>query len=99
MSPEYLGDSNHAGAVWSKTGALAEIKTEHAAVSCVKQGLTDMESPVFRMYEPEGKGGSVQLCCGRANTTVNLEPYQIRTVKLSEEGFTACDHLERGTEA
>ena len=52
-----------------------------------------MESLVFRMYETEGKGGSVQLCCGRANTTVNLEPYQIRTVKLSEEGFTACDHL------
>lgn len=99
LSPEYLGDSNHAGAVWSKTGALAEIKTEHAAVSCVKQGLTDMESLVFRMYETEGKGGSVQLCCGRANTTVNLEPYQIRTVKLSGESFTACDHLERGAEA
>lgn len=95
LSPEYLGDSNHVGANWQKTGALAEIETENAAVSCVKQGLAAPEELVFRVYETEGKGGSVQICCNKETETVSLVPYQIKTVKLTEEGFEECDHLER----
>ena len=97
MPPEYLGDSNHPGERWQRAGALLETETKNAQVSCVKQGLEHPDELVIRAFETEGNGGSVKICCGDESWQSELGPYQIKTVKLTADGFVECDLLERPT--
>lgn len=95
MPPEYLGDSNHPGGKWQRTGGLLEAEAENAAVSCVKQGLECPDELVIRAFETEGTGGSVRIRCQGKSWKTSLGPYQIKTAKLTEKGFVECDMLER----
>lgn len=60
MPPEYLGDSNHTGERWLRTGSLLQIEKENAAVSCLKNGFQDPGSLVLRIFETEGKGAAAE---------------------------------------
>ena len=95
MPPEYLGDSCHPGERWQRTGRLLEAETEHAVISCVKQGLECPDELVVRAFETEGSGGSLQVRCGQRSWKTELSPFQIKTAKLTAEGFVECDLLER----
>ena len=52
---------------------------------------------MIRAFETEGNGGSVKICCGDESWQSELGPYQIKTVKLTADGFVECDLLERPT--
>ena len=92
---EYLGDSNHPGERWLRTGAILDMEKENTAVSCVKQSLARAEDLVIRVFETEGIGGCFQVSCRGKEWKTELKPCQIKTVKLTAEGFVECDMLER----
>ena len=95
MPPEYLGDSNHTGERWLRTGSLLQIEKENAAVSCLKNGFRDPGSLVLRIFETEGKGGSCRICGMGNQAEMALAPWQIKTLTLTKEGLIECDMLER----
>ncbi|MDO4292526.1 MAG: hypothetical protein Q4C65_04750 [Eubacteriales bacterium] len=95
MPPEYLGDSNHTGAAWAGDGRLFEAKAKNVAVSGVKESLNGPGELVVRAFETEGMGGSLCLRCSGFSLEEEFGPYQIRTFRLTKDGFLACDLLER----
>lgn len=95
MPPEYLGDSNHTGERWLRTGSLLQIEKENAVVSCLKNGFRDPGSLVLRIFETEGKGGSCRICGMGNQAEAALAPWQIKTLTLTKEGLKECDMLER----
>lgn len=95
MPVEYLGDSNHTGEKWLRTGALLKTEGENAAVSCIKQSLESPGELVLRVFETEGRGGSFTAELGENRMETQLTPWQIKTFRLTQDGFAACDMLER----
>lgn len=95
MPVEYLGDSAHQGMRFESHGAALKTVTENAVVSCLKESLTEPGNFVLRVFETEGKGGSVRVWYQNDEYQILLSPWQIKTVKWTKEGFTECDLLER----
>lgn len=95
MPVECLGDSIHTGKKWMRTGALMEMERENVSVSCIKQSLTNPGELVLRAFETEGLGGRLSLKCGKNSLQTELAPYQIKTFRMTENGFLECDMLER----
>lgn len=95
MPVEYLGDSTHPGMRFESHGAALKTVTENAVVSCLKESLAEPGSFVLRVFETEGKGGSVRIWYQNDECQIPLSPWQIKTVKRTKEGFTECDLLER----
>lgn len=95
MPVEYLGDSNHLGKRFESHGDALTVLTENAAVSCIKGSLSEERGLVVRAFETEGKGGSVHVVLGDMEYQILLDPWQIKTIKWTPEGFVECDLLER----
>ncbi len=95
MPVEYLGDSAHQGMRFESHGAALKTVTENAVVSCLKESLAEPGSFVLRVFETEGKGGSVRIWYQNDECQILLSPWQIKTAKWTKEGFTECDLLER----
>lgn len=95
MPVEYLGDSNHKGSRFESHGAALQVHTENAVISCIKEDASNGDSLVVRAFETEGNGGSVCVKHGNQEYRMELAPWQIRTIRLTPEGFRECDLLER----
>lgn len=99
MPLEYLGDSCHTGRSWlcRDTAIRLELNNMHASV--IKQSVYETGELVARVFETEGIGGCAVLKVGDAQTIIEAEPWQIKTVKLMQDGFAACNMLERQEES
>lgn len=95
MPVEYLGDSNHSGSRFESHGSALRVYTENASVSCMKRGCSDAESLIVRAFETEGKGGIVRVAFGNQDYQLELEPWQIKTIRQTSQGIHECDLLER----
>lgn len=95
---EYLGDSNHPGEDYRKQNALYQAEARNVHVQTVKPAGDGSGDLILRMFETEGKDGSIRLkCCGH-EAEADFAPYEIRTLRLTENGFTECNMLEETEE-
>lgn len=95
---EYLGDSNHTGKRFLRTGSLAQGNAENVYVSAVKPAQDGSGDLVFRLFETEGKGGWAELSARGFSVRRELSPWELAAVRLTQDGFVPCDLLERPLE-
>lgn len=95
---EYLGDSNHAGKEYRKRNSLYQADTRNVHVQTVKPAHDGSGDLVFRVIETEGQEGNICLKCRGYETEAALMPYEIRTLRLSRDGFRECNMLEETKE-
>ena len=93
MPVEYLGDSNHPGANWSRNQALFETKLHNTHISTIKCSEEE-ENLILRLFETEGLGGTADITYGSHTTTLEMAPWEIRTLKLTGEGWSTCSLTE-----
>lgn len=98
MPVEYLGDSCHAGESWLCRNTALQMELDNMHASVIKQSEEDAGALVVRVFETEGCGGRAVLKDGAVWTAVNAGPWQIRTVKRVQDGFSECNMLERQEE-
>lgn len=98
MPVEYLGDSCHAGKSWLCRDTALQMELDNMHASVIKQSEEDAGALVVRVFETEGCGGRAVLKDGAVWTAVNAGPWQIRTVKRVQDGFSECNMLERQEE-
>lgn len=92
---EYLGDSNHTGESYSMTEKLFSVQRENVVISCVKQSLDGTGELIVRAFETEGKEGKLTIRSGKHFMERSFKACEIVTLRLTENGFTECDMLER----
>lgn len=98
MPVEYLGDSCHKGERLLCRDAALLLETQNMHVSVMKQSVYGTGELVVRVFETEGKKGHAVIKSKTAQTVVEAQPWQIKTVIQKAEGFTACNMLERQEE-
>lgn len=92
---EVLADSNHTGKRFLRKDSIAQLKGENVHFSTIKPAQDGSGDLIFRFFETEGKDGSCTLECRGFNREETLSPWEIKTLRLTGEGFVPCDMLER----
>ena len=95
---EYLGDSNHTGKRFLRTGSLVQVNAENVSVSAVKPAQDGSGDLIFRLFETEGKGGWAELSARGFSVHRELSPWELTALRLTNDGFVPCDLLERPLE-
>lgn len=94
MPVEYLGDSCHAGANWSRSQALMNVELHNTHISVIKCAEEDEKELILRLFETEGIGGRASITCNGHTAELELTPWEVRTLRLTGKGWSPCNMIE-----
>ncbi len=95
MPVSYMGDSNHVGKEWLRCGSILSIdKDNHVHVSSVKTSEYDRGELVVRLFETEGTNSSASVSADGVQESLEFAPYEIKTLRLTADGWKACSMIE-----
>lgn len=79
-----------------KPEALLLIDKPNVVLSCVKKGERESFAYIVRVYESQGKKTEFEMSVPvySIRKTACLEPFEIKTFKLTQRGLTQCSMLE-----
>lgn len=92
--PVVICEANHGGTLPSQNSAW-QVTGDNVMVSAAKRSEFD-DTLILRMAEYGGSPQSVQLCVGSHLHALEFRPYEIKTLKISENSITEVYMTEDG---
>ncbi len=90
--PTVICDANHEG-IFASADSFLDLDGDSVAVSALKEGY-DGDCEIIRLYEYLGQKQNVQLKLFGKDISVDMSPYEIKTLKISNVKFAESNILE-----
>ncbi len=90
--PEVIDEAWHPGTD-VPVHSFVHVENGSSALTVLKQA-EDNDGLILRLAEYNGKAEPVTLCLGNTVHTINMKPYEIKTIKWTEDTMTEVTMLE-----
>ncbi|WP_394927426.1 glycoside hydrolase family 38 C-terminal domain-containing protein [uncultured Robinsoniella sp.] len=94
MPVKYLGDSCHSGRSWTKRDGVLQVLSDSVSCSVLKTHGESGDDRIIRLFETAGTKSEAIVKAAGKEAVLQFQPFEIKTMKISADGFRECNMLE-----